>query len=322
MFIGIAISVTIMLVSFLITSYLPDYPLEAISTALILGIALGNITKSKTKENFTKGIKFSEKYILEAAIVLMGLKLNINYLFELGPKALVFVLISIITTISLAPVIGKLFNLNKKESVLTGVGNSICGSSAIAAFNPLLGVPLIQMGITIGVINFLGTLGIFITPLLAKLLHFSDIQSSFLIGGTLQAVGHVAAAGYSLGETVGQNAIIIKMFRVLMIGPIVLIYSVYKTSKEGGKLSTPKFPLFLIGFIIASIIATFVGQHIIIHYLLILSKTLLATAMAAIGFNISFAMLKNKGASLLYTGGSLFLIQILLAIGLIYLLEI
>jgi uncharacterized integral membrane protein (TIGR00698 family) len=319
---GITISLIIMIFSFLITRYIPRYPLETISTSLIIGIILGNITKQHLIDKFSKGLKFSEKHLLEFAIVLMGLKLNINYLFKLGPKALIFVIISIITTISISPIIGRLFKLNKNESILTGVGNSICGSSAIAAFNPVLGVPLIQMSITIGVINFLGTIGIFITPLLAKLLQFSEIQSSFLIGGTLQAVGHVAAAGYSLGESVGQNAIIIKMFRVLMIGPIVLSYSIYKSSKEGGKLSIPKLPIFLLGFVIASLITTFVGQHIIIHYLLFLSKVLLATAMAAIGFNISFTILKNKGASLLYTGGSLFILQILLAIGLIYLLQI
>lgn len=316
-------SILLVVIATLITKFVPGYPLEFVTTSLILGILLGNVLPTKIKDRAIVGIKFSEKRVLEFAIVLMGLKLNINYLFKLGPQALIFVLISITCTISLAPFIGRLFKLQTKESLLTGVGNSVCGSSAIAAINPLLNVPLVQMGMTIGVVNFLGTIGIFVTPFIAKLLHFNDIQTSYLIGGTLQAVGHVAAAGFALGDNIGEHAIIIKMFRVLMIGPIVLLYSAYNsTQKNSGQFKLPSFPLFLLGFILASLLTTFIGEHIFIKYLLSLSKILLAVAMAAIGWNISFSSLKNKGASILYTGGSLFIFQIILAVTLIYLLKI
>lgn len=320
---GILASFLIMLIGLTVTKFIPGYPLEVVTTSLLLGILAGNLLPKEIKEKTSPGIQFSEKKLLEFAIVLMGLKLNINYLFKLGPQALLFVLVSIACTLALAPLFGKLFKLNTKESLLTGVGNSVCGSSAIAAINPLLGVPLVQMGMTIGVVNFLGTLGIFITPFLANLLQFTDIQTSYLIGGTLQAVGHVAAAGFSLGDKIGEHAIIIKMFRVLMIGPIVLLYSLYSTSQSGsGKFSLPSFPLFLLGFILASIIITVVGEHPFIGHMLSLSKILLAIAMAAIGWNISFSSLKNKGASILYTGGSIFIFQIVLAVALIYLLKI
>ncbi len=318
---GIGIVFIIMAISYGISS-IAGYPLDLITTSLLLGIVIGNILKLNQKKQFQKGIIFSEKKILEGAIILMGLKLNLTYLAELGTHTIIFVCISITATIALAPILGRLFKLDSKASILTGVGNAVCGSSAITAFNPVWGAPIIQMGIVIGVINFLGTIGIFVTPFLAKLLNFSNLQSSFLIGGTLQSVGHVAAAGFAMGQEVGEGAILIKMFRVLMIGPIVLGYSFYKMSKQQGKITIPTFPLFIIGFLSASAVTSFVGEHFLITNLLTLSKILLAHAMAAIGMNISFSAIKNNGASILYTGGTIFIFQITLAIILIYLLGI
>lgn len=313
-----------MLISYFLEWSIPSYPLGPVATALILGIFLGNILQISKKSTFTSGLRFCEKTVLEFSIILMGLKLNFSYLLKLGPKALVFVIVAIMITLIVAPIIGRFFKLNFKGALLTGVGSAVCGSSAIAAFNPVLGASAMQMALAIGIVNFLGTIGIFVLPVICEIFQFSDIQSSFLIGGTLQAVGHVAASGFSLGTKVGENAILIKMFRVLMIGPIVLIYSFYQSLKEGRgkKISMPKFPLFIIGFLLASIVTSYFGNNQITHYLLIISKILLTTAMAAIGLKISFKDLKNDGTSMLYTGTTIFIVQIIVAICLIYLLAL
>ena len=109
-----------------------------------------------------------------------------------------------------------IFN-NKKTSLLLGVGNAVCGSSAIAAVSPVIKAEESDTGISIGVVNFLGTIGIFILPALAiKVLHFADLQASTLIGGSLQAVGQVVAAGFSVSDNVGEIATIIKMARIAM----------------------------------------------------------------------------------------------------------
>lgn len=303
---GILVCLIIAVAAKLLSLYVPM--IGAVTLAIIVGMLVGNLIKFQ--DRFNKGIKFSEKKILETAIMLLGFKLQLAIVGKLGIKPLIIVLSIQTLTILTGVFLGKIFKFGKRFSLLMGVGNAVCGSSAIAAVAPVIKAREDETGISIGVVNLMGTIGIFLLPLIAGLLHYTATQGGLFTGGILQAVGQVVAAGFSLGEETGTLATLVKMVRVLMLGPIVLLISFfYKTSDVKRRIQIPPF---IIGFVICSILATiFPNDTIFIPHLNIISKWLLMTAMAAIGMKIKFADLLRSGPKAILLGGCIFLVQIL-----------
>ena len=316
---GLVLVLILALSSALLAGFLP---FGAVVIGISVGILLGNLLG--IKETWQLGVNFAEKQILAWAIIFMGVKLDFNIVKDLGLKAIVIVVISIIFTISIALILGKLFKFNPRLALLLGIGNGVCGSSAIAATEKIIGADKNEVGISVTVVNFLGVIGLFLWPLLVKFVLVSnDLQSGFLIGNTLQAVGQVVAAGFSINETVGHTATIVKMMRILMLTPIVLsmlFYFSQRNKKAEVAVKKQGIPYFIIGFILMSLLPTFhLLPPAIIAFLGKLSHYLLLVAMVAIGLKISFKSIVKQGGKALLIGGLIFLFQILFSVGMVLL---
>jgi uncharacterized integral membrane protein (TIGR00698 family) len=310
-FAGILLCVAIAFLSIIISKYIP---IGSVATAIILGIIIGNLIKLKA--GFDKGIAFSEKHILSFAIALLGVNLNFTILSKLGYKSIILIVVAITLTLFISVLVSKLLKFDTKFGLLIGIGNGICGSSAIAATEKIIGVKKEEVGLSVAIVNFLGTIGIFLLPLIATMfLKLSDINGGILIGNTLQAVGQVVAAGFSINDLAGQTATIVKMTRILMLFPIVLILILIfsKNKKETDKKTKlPAIPIFIIGFILFSLIPTFeILPQNIIKIISKLSHYALIIAMAGIGLKITFQSIMNDGKSALLVGTIIFLFQIL-----------
>ncbi len=317
---GLLLVLVLALLSFWLSGFLP---IGAVVVGISLGIFFGNLFS--VKETWLSGIQFAEKQILAWAIILMGVKLDFNIVKELGFKAILIIIAAIIFTISISLILGRLLHINRRLALLLGIGNGVCGSSAIAATEKIIGADKHEVGISVTAVNFLGVIGMFLLPLFAKfMLVFNDLQSGFLIGNTLQAVGQVVAAGFSINETVGHTATIVKMMRILMLTPIVLTLLYYfhqKSKKQVVVVKKQGLPYFIIGFILMSFIPSF---HLlspdIIKVLGKLSHYLLLIAMVAIGLKISFKHIIKQGGKALLAGSLIFLFQILFSVLMIVLL--
>ncbi len=290
-------------------------PLGAVTLAIIIGIIVRNTVPPAPV--FHPGIRFSEKSILSSAIALLGFTLDYRLFADLGLQTLVIILLGVPFTITIALLMGRLFKLERNTSLLLGVGNGICGSSAIAAAQGVIHAEKHQVGVSIATINLLGTIGIFLLPAITYLLpSLSEQQTGILIGNTLQAVGQVSAAGYSLSDTIGETATVVKMGRILLITPVVMIL----TSRKAGsididKRTLPKVPGYLLLFLLFSLInSTGILPAEVISVLTKGSKYLLTIAMAGIGMSISTAVLKAGGSKTLLTGISTWIVQIAFSI--------
>jgi uncharacterized integral membrane protein (TIGR00698 family) len=243
------------------------FPLGSVVTAIIAGILVGNFLKPGNI--FDRGISFCEKHILSLAIVFMGVRLDFQILKDLGLKSILLVITAMVFTISVSLLLSKIFRFNRKIPLLLGIGSAVCGSSAIAATKQIIGADEKSVGLSVAIVNFLGTLGIFFVPLIAKIvMNFSDINSGIMIGNTLQAVGQVVAAGFSISDKTGQIATIIKMTRILMLLPLVLILFCIFSDKKASRDSNarkPGIPLFVTGFIFMMQII-FTGIIILLFY--------------------------------------------------------
>ncbi len=308
---GLLLCVAIGVAAILLSSFIP---FGAVALAILVGILVGNIAKPGGV--FASGITFCEKNLLSVAIALMGVRLDFLILEKLGFKSIFLVVAALASTITIAIVLSKIFSFDKKFALLLGIGNGVCGSSAIAATEAIIGANEEEVGLSVAIVNFLGTIGIFLAPFLATVvLKFTDINSGVFIGNTLQAVGQVVAAGFSVSDDAGQIATIVKMTRILMLFPLVfiLIFLFKSKCQEGStKVKKPTIPLFIVGFIVFSLISTFkVLPENMIGYLSKIGHYSLIIAMSGIGLKITFKSILRDGKSALTIGALIFLSQLI-----------
>ena len=295
----------------------------ATSLAVIIGIISGNtLTKDK---KYLPGIKFSEKTILSGAIMFLGATLHLSAITGLGIRGVTFILLEISFVIIINLIVGRFLGFSKNFSLLMGAGNAVCGSSAIAATAPVLGAKEDEIGIPIAIVNLIGTIFMFILPLISfNILGYTPLESGGLIGGGLQSVGQVVAGSNFLGEEATKFSILFKMIRISMLGGVVLVFS-FIGSKNSENIDIKKnklpIPLFIIGFFILSILVTLgILNDQTKDILGLLSKNLLIIAMAAIGMRVKFKELLSEGPRALLFGMIAMFFQIPLLIILIKLI--
>ncbi len=311
---GILLCVVVAAVSFAAKEYLGFQTTEV--TALLIGLLLGNFIN--LGDQFNEGITFSEKKILAWAVALLGLQMSFRSL-SLSLWLIPIILVMIGLSIFLGKYLAKNIGVSNNCGLFIGVGNAICGASAIAAVSPFFKSESSQTGVSIGVVNVLGTVGMLLLPLLSVALHFSQEQAGILIGGTLQAVGHAVGGGYAFGEEAGQIATLVKLGRVLMLAPVVIITALIMSKKQTGPASKKLIPGFMLVFIILLILANvFQLPTEITSPVKTLDKWLLTTAMVGIGLKIKVKDLISQGPKALLLGSIIFVVQISVVLGFIY----
>lgn len=309
---GIAFALAIAGIAVLVSDYISG--LGSVLLALILGVVIGNLISQPA--TLVQGLKFTEKRILELAIVLIGFGFDSDRLSGLNTELVVSIVLIVALVLLLSTLLGRLFKLDGNLSLLLGVGNAICGSAAIAATAPALNAEEKEVGLSLGVINLLGIVGLAGLPALSYLFDMTDFESGFLIGATLQSVGHVAASSFAMNETVGEWAMMVKMGRVFLLIPMLVV--VHFIGRKRNPDVVGRFPWFILFFAAAVYFAQtdFLSESVIASFD-VLGEFMLAIAMAAIGMGIKIKpLLKLSGRGILL-GTVLFAIQILVVVGIL-----
>ncbi len=277
--------------------------------ALVIGFVVGNT--SKTPASLKPGIKYSEKTILAYAIILMGLPTGASFRSGVPWSAAMIVLTVIIITIFAGLTLHKVFKIDREAGILIGIGNAVCGASAIAAVSSIIKADPKNTGTSIAVINLLGIIGLAVLPPILLASETPILEASLYTGGTMQALGQAVAAGKAIGPETGMWATTIKLFRVSMLLPIALIvaFSLNKTADEPVKLSL--IPNFLWLFIVVTVIGYFdLIPESVAGNIKVVEKTLLTLAMLAIGWQIRISSLKTEGPRSMLFGTVIFMIQL------------
>ena len=334
---GLAASIAISLVSQFFARFLPT--LGAALIAILLGMLLGNTVLNRPE--LGSGTKFSEKRLLEYAIVLNGLILDFQVLKSAGIKGFVFILLQMGLTIFVTYRLGKVFGFGKRFSLLMGAGNAVCGSSAIGTVSPIVQADNKEKGISITIVNLTGTALMVLLPVLGAVLYGSDtLRTSALIGGTVQSVGQVVAAAKLVNDDVVTLATVFKLMRVLLIIGVAVLYgrmnmnegeslftrkkrAEITASEESGASTTPAavsygVPWFLTGFVVFFLIRSFIGVP---DSALIASKAISTqfevAALAAIGMRVKFADIIKEGPKAMLYGLTVGAVQVVMAVALI-----
>lgn len=265
----------------------------------VFGILIGIIIACwRRPAMMEKGILFSSKKILQAAIILLGFEMNLVNVFNVGRQSLLIMLCTLSAAFITAYIAGRYLRLDGNTSILIGVGTAICGGSAIAATAPVISANDKEVTYSISTIFLFNIIAVFIFPLIGHLLHMSDIGFGIWAGTAINDTSSVVAAGYTYSQAAGNFATIVKLTRTLMIVPITLALAIITASKNtANRFSLTKvFPWFILGFLTASIIST-IGAipPAFCKSLAQLGKFFIVVAMTAIGLNTNLKQLINNG---------------------------
>lgn len=225
--------------------------LEPLVLAILVGAGIRAIWTPGPR--FIAGIAFSARTLLEIAVVLLGASVSAATLSSLGVTLVlgIFVLVSLIVVIGFA--VGRLLGLNTRMALLIACGNAICGNSAIAAVAPVIGADGEEVATSIAFTAVLGVAAVLLLPLLGGLLSMSGVQYGVLTGLTVYAVPQVLAAAAPFGLVATQTGTLVKLVRVLMLGPVVLALSLL--FRNGARsIRRPGLhrllPWFIVGFLL------------------------------------------------------------------------
>ena len=194
--------------------------LEALVLAILLGVCVRTVWTPGPL--WTPGIGFSAKILLEVAVVLLGASVSAATVLALGPLLIGGIALVVAVAILVSYAIGRACRLPQRMAILIACGNSICGNSAIAAVAPVIGAAGDEVASSIAFTAVLGVVVVLVLPLLVPVLRLSLTQYGVLAGLTVYAVPQVLAATLPIGALSNQVGTVVKLVRVLMLGPAVL----------------------------------------------------------------------------------------------------
>lgn len=276
--------------------------LSPLIIAIILGIIVKNVMK--LPESFGPGIQFSIKKVLRLAIILLGFRLSFAQVTDIGLKSMMLVTIVTSLTILFSLIIGKKLGLGKGLSTLVGAGSAICGASAIAAVAPVVDAKEKDMTFAIATVTIFGTVSMFLYPLFFQVFHLPDLFYAVWVGSSVHEVAQVVAAGFAAGDQAGQYATLVKLSRVLLVIPFVIVLGVIKVrknqTKQNKKIVIPWFVFGFLGVVILN------SMHIVpatfTNAMVELDNALLTIAMAGLGLETSLEKMKKVGLKPFYLG--------------------
>lgn len=313
---GVLICVTIALA----TTFIADhYGGPTLLYALLFGMSLHFLSE---EGRCIAGIEFSARTILRLGVALLGVRITIEQVTELGIGPVLTVVAGVLLTILMGVLLARLLGLHSDLGLLTGGSVAICGASAALALSAVMprndtnerNTILTVVGVTT-----LSTIAMVVYPLIVGALTMSDNQAGVLLGGTIHDVAQVVGAGYMISPATGDVSTFVKLLRVAMLVPAVVAFMLLFRNvrrEEGGDHKVPMLPGFLVAFVLLVIINSLgVIPPVVTEGFTDLSRWCLVTAIAALGVKTSFKKLVVVGwrPVVLMAAETLFLLLLVLA---------
>lgn len=270
------------------------HPLEALVLAILIGTAVSS--GFRLSPAFNPGIALSAHFLLELAIVLLGASVSFAAIREAGPQLVAGIALVVLLSIGISFTIGRLFGLSPKLAFLVAFGNSICGNSAIAASAPVVGASAEDVAASIAFTAVLGVIAVVAMPLLSVAFHLSAVQYGVFAGMTVYAVPQVLAATAPIGAVSLQTGTLVKLIRVLMLGPLLFLVGLAR-GLGGRRLSVSHvLPWFIVGFaIMAGLRSADLFGPATLSLLSSSSRMLTIVAMAGLGLCVDLRKLRQAG---------------------------
>lgn len=295
------------------TSLIRQINLSPMIIGIILGMLYANSLRNRLPETWIPGIQFCSKKLLRLGIILYGFRLTFQDIAAVGIAGIVVDAIIVIVTIIGGIYLGKLLKMDKEIALLTSVGSAICGAAAVLGAEATIQTKPYKAAVAVATVVIFGTLSMFIYPILysSGVFALSPQEMGIFAGSTLHEVAHAVGAGEAMGPDVAKVTVIVKMIRVMMLVPVLLILSVWiattiakksRGKSSNGKIAIPWFALWFLAIIcLNSLLQMVVDVNGAVYTTAISSINyidtfMLTMAMTALGAETGIDKLKKAGA--------------------------
>lgn len=339
-----AVIAIVTLIASFIGAWLKRYPGFNLLGALIIALLIGMIVQFPLRAWYVgqdsvraAGVKDAAGLIsnklLRLGIIMLGFKLNLDVLFTTGLKCLPIAAVIVGLTVVVTYALARWLNVDPLLAILVAGGTGICGAAAVMAISGSIKVSEKREDeksndevIAVAIVAIMGTIFALIELFFGPMTGMSEEQLGIVAGGSLHEIAHAVAAGEGFGATALEMATIMKLSRVLMLVFAAVIIAIWwdKTQsdvKYEGKRKVA-FPWFMLGFILASVIGTFIPffTPVVTKVLVDIAYIVLGMAMAALGINVNFSVLATRGKNALLASfiASILLLAFCVGIALIF----
>ncbi|PAF54348.1 hypothetical protein BKH42_00060 [Helicobacter sp. 13S00482-2] len=296
---------------------------------LLIGVIIGAFASSifrRTRKSVEYGVNFSAKKLLRFGIILYGFNVTLTEILSVGIHGIIISLVVVIIIFSLGTYIGVRFlGLDKEISMLVSGGSAVCGAAAVLALESSIKSEPYKGVVAVGTVVIFGLIAMFLYPILYNIgiIPLDHTQEGIYIGATVHEVANVVGASSSISPEAQSVAVTIKMIRVILLVPLLLIvpYIISHNTRAGGrrKLHIPWFAFGFLALVIVNsylprlalgVISADVFKNImeVLHYICNLS---LVFAMVALGLQVDLK-------KFLSSGGKAFTLALILFVTLIF----
>lgn len=294
---GLAIVLAIAVLATMLSSVRGLSMLSPLMLAVLVGMALGHLYPPPPP--CLPGIGFAGRRILRFAIVLLGLQLSASQIIEIGLDGILIVTCVVATTYIVITWIGARLEVDARLTGLLAAGTSICGASAVAAMSTVNRASDEDVTYAMAAVTVFGTVLMFLLPAAGHALDLDERAFGVWAGASIHEVAQVTGAAFQYGNAAGETGVIVKLTRVMMLAPLVVIVGVWLRRCRpvvSEDAAPPAFPLFVLGFSAAAVVNSLVSLPIDIRAsILSVTTFLMSMALAALGLQAHVSRLKAKG---------------------------
>ncbi|HKU00863.1 MAG TPA: YeiH family protein [Paraburkholderia sp.] len=286
--------------------------LSPLIVGIVAGAFYGNALRHGMPESWAAGVNFSARKLLRIAVAFFGLRVSLQEIAQVGVPGLVESVVIVVSTLVIGTWAGmKLMKLDRDTAILTAAGSAICGAAAVLAFESTLQSKPHKSAMAVGSVVLFGTLSMFLYPLLyrAGWLHLDTVGAGLFFGGTIHEVAQVVGAASNVSPEATHIATIVKMTRVMLLVPVLLVLGVWLNRSARGatqgqqgarKLAVPWFALGFLALVVVN------SLHVLpdsaTQTLNMLDTFALTMAMTALGIETRVSQIRQAGPRALTTG--------------------
>ena len=281
-----------------------DLSFSPLIIGIVLGMIYANSLRNHLPETWTPGIQYCSKSILRLGIILYGFRLTFQDVVAVGMAGVLVDLIIVTVTILGGVWIGRLLRMDRDIALLTSIGSGICGAAAVLGAEATLHTKPYKTAVAVATVVIFGTIAMFLYPVAYRsgILGLDATQMGIFSGSTLHEVAHAVGAGNAMGDEIAGISIIVKMIRVMLLVPVLIILGWWAASRvTSGSSAEGKrkvaVPWFAFGFLLVIGFNSFnLLPEGVVGWINDFDTFLLTMAMAALGAETSFDKFKKAGA--------------------------
>ena len=283
--------------------FVKSLSLSPMIVGIVLGMLYANSLRNNLPDTWVPGIQFCSKRVLRFGIILYGFRLTFQNVLDVGLPAILIDAIVVTLTICGGVLVGKLLKMDKDIALLASVGSGICGAAAVLGAESAIKAKPYKTAVAVSTVVIFGTLAMFVYPVLYRngVFDLNPQQMGIYTGSTVHKGAHVVGAGNAMGPEVSNSAIIVKMIRVMMLVPVLLVISFFMMraamkSGEGSSRGKINMPWFAILFLVVIAFNSFdLLPAGLVDFINTFDTFLLTMAMTALGAETSIDKFRKAG---------------------------